>query len=45
MSLNGSVSFAVSGKIQNAIMTTDAILGDLYTVHFNDSGTVFWYKY
>jgi len=41
MSLNGSVSFAVSGKIQNAIMTTDAIVGDLYTVHFNQSGTVF----
>ena len=41
MSLNGSVSFAVSGKIQNAIMTTDAIVGDLYTVHFNESGTVF----
>ena len=41
MSLNGSVSFAVSGRIQNAIMTTDAIIGDLYTVHFNESGTVF----
>ena len=41
MSLSGSVSFAVSGRIQNAIMTTDAIIGDLYTVHFNESGTVF----
>ena len=41
LSLNGSVSLAVSGQIQNAIMTTDVIKGDLYTVHFNETGTVF----
>lgn len=41
MSLNGSISLAVSGKIQNAIMTTDAIEGDLYTIQFNETGSIY----
>ena len=41
MSLNGSISLAVSGQIQNAIMTTDAIEGDLYTIHFNENGSIY----
>lgn len=41
MSLNGSISMAVSGKIQNSILTTDAIKGDLYTLRFNTTGTVY----
>ena len=41
MSLNGSISLAVSGQIQNAIMTTDAIEGDLYTIQFNETGSIY----
>ena len=41
ISLNGSISSAVNGRVQNSILTTDAIKGDLYTVHFNETGTVF----
>jgi hypothetical protein len=35
------VSLAVSEQIQNAVMTSDAIKGDLYTVQFNEAGTLF----
>ena len=41
ISLNGSISSGVNGRVQNSILTTDAIKGDLYTVHFNETGTVF----
>lgn len=41
LSLNGSISMAISGQIQNSILTTDAIKGDLYTIHFNETGTIF----
>ena len=40
LSLSGSVSLAVSEQIQNAVMTSDAITGDLYTVQFNETGTL-----
>jgi len=41
LSFNGSIATSVSGQIQNSILTTDAIKGDLYTIHFNETGTVF----
>lgn len=41
LSLSGSMSLAISEQIQNAVMTTDAIKGDLYTVQFNETGTLF----
>ena len=41
ISLNGSISSAVNGRIQNSILTTDAVKGDLYTVQLNQTGTVF----
>ena len=41
ISLNGTMSYAVKGQIKSAIMTTDAIEGDLYTVLLNETGTVF----
>ena len=41
LSLNGSVSLAVSAQIQNAVMTSDSIKGDLYTVQFNETGTLY----
>ena len=41
LSLSGSLSLAVSAQIQNAIMTSDAIKGDLYTVQFNETGTLY----
>jgi len=41
LSLKSSISYAMSGQIQNSLMTTDAIRGDLYTTIFNESGTVF----
>jgi lipid-binding SYLF domain-containing protein len=41
ISLNGSISMAVNGRIKNSILTSDALKGDLYTVQFNETGTVF----
>ena len=41
LSLNGSIATSVSGQIQNSILTTDAIKGDLYTIQFNETGTIF----
>lgn len=41
LSLNGSIATSVSGQIQNSILSTDAIKGDLYTIHFNETGTIF----
>ena len=41
ISLNGSISSAVDGRVQNSILTTDAIKGDLYTVQLNQTGKVF----
>ena len=41
LSLKGSISYAMSGQIQNSLLTTDALLGGLYTVTFNETGTVF----
>ena len=41
ISLNGSISMAINGRINNSTLTSDAIKGDLYTVHFNETGTVF----
>ena len=41
MSLNGSISMAVSGQIQNSILSTDSIKGDLYTIQFNETGTIY----
>ena len=41
ISLNGSISSAVNGRVQNSILTTDAIKGDLYTVQLKVTGTVF----
>ena len=41
ISLNGSISSAINGRVQNSILTTDAVKGDLYTVQLNETGTVF----
>lgn len=41
ISLSGTMSYAVKGHIQSAIMTTDKIEGDLYTVVLNETGTIF----
>ena len=41
LSLKGSISYAMSGQIQNSLLTTDALRGDLYTVIFNETGTIF----
>lgn len=41
ISLNGSISMAINGRINHSALTSDAIKGDLYTVHFNETGTVF----
>ena len=41
ISLNGSISSAVNGRVQNSILTTDDIKGDLYTVQLKETGTVF----
>jgi len=41
LSLNGAIAMTVSGQIQNIILTTDAIQGDLYTVQLNQTGTLY----
>ena len=41
ISLNGSISSGVNGRVQNSILTTDAIKGDLYTVQLKVTGTIF----
>ena len=41
VSLSGTMTYAVNGQIKSAIMTTDAIEGDLYTVLLNETGTIF----
>lgn len=41
LSLKGSISYAMNGQIENSLMTTDAIRGDLYTTIFNETGTIF----
>ena len=41
ISLNGTLSIAINGRIRNSTLTSDALNGDLYTVHFNETGTVF----
>ena len=41
ISLNGSISSAINGRVQTSILTTDAIKGDLYTVQLKVTGTIF----
>ena len=41
ISLNRSFCMAVNCRIENSIITSDALKGDLYTVQFNETGTVF----
>lgn len=41
MSLNGSISYGLSGQLQNSRLSSDSLKGDLYTVVFNESGTIF----
>jgi len=41
MSLSGSVSYSLRGQLQNSRLSSDTFKGDLFTVVFNESGTVF----
>ena len=41
MSLNGSVSYSLRGQLQNSRMSSDSFKGDLFTVVFNETGTVY----
>jgi len=41
LSLNGSISYGLNGKLQNSRLSSDAIKGDLFTVVFNETGTVY----
>lgn len=41
LSLNSSITTSISGQIHNSILSTDAIRGDLYTIPFNETGTIF----
>lgn len=41
LSLNGTYSYGVAGNIKNAVITTDAFKGDLHTVVFNETGTIY----
>ena len=41
MSLNGSVSYGIRGQLQNSRLSSDAFKGDLFTVVFNETGTVY----
>ena len=41
LSLNGSISYGMGGQIQNNRVSSDVINGDLFTIVFNETGTVF----
>jgi len=41
LSLNGSVSYSFRGRLQNSRLSSEAFKGDLFTVVFNESGTVY----
>ena len=41
LSLNGSISYGMGGQIRNNRVSSDAIEGDLFSVVFNETGTVF----
>ena len=41
MSLNGSVSYGLRGQLQNSRLSSDVFKGDLFTVVFNETGTVY----
>jgi len=40
INLNGAISVTVNGLIKSSMLTSDTLKGDLYTVHFNETGTV-----
>ena len=41
LSLDGSISYSLNGRLQNSRLSSDSFKGDLFTVVFNESGTVF----
>jgi lipid-binding SYLF domain-containing protein len=41
LSLNGSISYGVRGQLQNSRLSSDSFKGDLFTVVFNETGTVY----
>ena len=41
LSLNGSVSYGMRGQIHNSRLSSDSFKGDLFTVVFNETGTVY----
>ena len=41
MSLDGSISYGLRGQLQNSRLSSDAFKGDLFTVVFNETGTVY----
>ena len=41
MSLDGSISYGLRGHLQNSRLSSDAFKGDLFTVVFNETGTVY----
>jgi lipid-binding SYLF domain-containing protein len=41
MSLNGSISYGLRGQLQNSRLSSDSFKGDLFTVVFNETGTVY----
>jgi len=41
MSLNGSISYGLRGQLQNSRLSSETLTGDLFTVVFNETGTVY----
>ena len=41
MALDGSLSYGLRGQLQNSRLSSDAFKGDLFTVVFNETGTVY----
>ena len=41
MSLNGSISYGLRGQLHNSRLSSDALKGDLLTIVFNETGTVY----
>ena len=41
LSLTGTLAYGVNGQIQSTLISTDSIVGDLYTVIMNETGSLY----
>lgn len=41
LSLTGTIAYGVNGEIQSTLISTDSIVGDLYTIITNETGSLY----